>query len=116
MKCSSDLIEAYMDGELDPASKAAVEEHLSTCHACLELTRDFANRAHASGRLPLITPRRLTCSNRSAKRCGRPLRMNGQRRSETRPRAGLRSPLPLSSPYQSRGISAGPKLKRVRGT
>jgi anti-sigma factor RsiW len=34
MNCSRDLIEAYMDEELDPASRAAVEEHLSSCQAC----------------------------------------------------------------------------------
>jgi anti-sigma factor RsiW len=34
MNCSGELIEAYMDEELDPSLKAAVEEHLSTCHDC----------------------------------------------------------------------------------
>ena len=37
MNCSRDLIEAYMDEELDPGLKAAVEEHLSTCQACSEV-------------------------------------------------------------------------------
>jgi len=45
MNCSSDLIEAYMDGELDPASKAAVEEHLSTCQACLEALARFRKQS-----------------------------------------------------------------------
>jgi len=45
MNCSSDLIEAYMDGELDPASKAAVEEHLSTCQACLEAHARFRKQS-----------------------------------------------------------------------
>jgi len=45
MNCSNDLIEAYMDGELDPASKAAVEEHLSTCQACLEAHARFRKQS-----------------------------------------------------------------------
>ena len=45
MNCSSDLIEAYMDGELDPASKAAVEEHLSTCQACLDAHARFRKQS-----------------------------------------------------------------------
>jgi len=36
MNCSRDLIEAYMDEELDPGLRAAVEEHLSNCPACSE--------------------------------------------------------------------------------
>jgi anti-sigma factor RsiW len=36
MNCSQDLIEAYMDEELDPGLTAAVEEHLSNCRACSE--------------------------------------------------------------------------------
>jgi anti-sigma factor RsiW len=34
MNCSPELLEAYMDGELDPGTRASVEEHLSTCEAC----------------------------------------------------------------------------------
>jgi len=45
MNCSSDLIEAYMDGELDPASKAAVEEHLTTCQACLDAHARFRKQS-----------------------------------------------------------------------
>jgi len=45
MNCSSDLIEAYMDGELDPSAKAAVEEHLSTCQACLEAHARFRKQS-----------------------------------------------------------------------
>lgn len=36
MNCSGELIEAYMDEELDAGLKAAVEEHLSTCRDCSE--------------------------------------------------------------------------------
>jgi anti-sigma factor RsiW len=34
MNCSRDLIEAYMDEELDPGLSASVEEHLAGCQAC----------------------------------------------------------------------------------
>src|SRR5580704_16012508 len=34
MNCSRDLIEAYMDEELNPGLRNSVEEHLSSCHAC----------------------------------------------------------------------------------
>ncbi len=37
MNCSRELIEAYMDEELDPGLKAAVEDHLSTCQDCSEV-------------------------------------------------------------------------------
>jgi anti-sigma factor RsiW len=37
MNCSRQLIEAYMDEELDPDLRAAVEEHLSTCQDCSEV-------------------------------------------------------------------------------
>jgi anti-sigma factor RsiW len=36
MNCSRDLIEAYMDEELDPGLSASVEEHLSNCQSCSE--------------------------------------------------------------------------------
>lgn len=36
MNCSRELLEAYMDEELDPAASASVEEHLSTCQGCSE--------------------------------------------------------------------------------
>ena len=36
MNCSRELIEAYMDEELDARLRAAVEEHLSTCQDCSE--------------------------------------------------------------------------------
>lgn len=36
MNCSRDLIEAYMDEELEPGLSASVEEHLSCCQACSE--------------------------------------------------------------------------------
>ncbi len=45
MNCSRDLIEAYMDEELDPASRAAVEEHLSTCRACSEAHSRFREQS-----------------------------------------------------------------------
>ena len=37
MNCSRDLLEAYMDEELDPGLSASVEEHLSGCPSCSEV-------------------------------------------------------------------------------
>ncbi len=36
MNCSRDLIEAYLDRELDPGITAAMEDHFSNCPACSE--------------------------------------------------------------------------------
>jgi anti-sigma factor RsiW len=36
MNCSRDLIEAYLDDELDAAQHLTVEQHLATCPACSE--------------------------------------------------------------------------------
>ena len=36
MTCSRDLIEAYLDQELDPGLSASLEEHLASCQACSE--------------------------------------------------------------------------------
>jgi anti-sigma factor RsiW len=41
MKCSRELIEAYMDEELDPGLSASVEEHLSGCPSCSEVHTRF---------------------------------------------------------------------------
>ena len=41
MTCSRDLIEAYMDEELDPSARAAVEEHLAACQACSAAHTEF---------------------------------------------------------------------------
>jgi anti-sigma factor RsiW len=41
MNCSLDLIEAYMDEELDPGLMAAVQEHLSSCPVCSEAHSRF---------------------------------------------------------------------------
>jgi anti-sigma factor RsiW len=37
MNCSQELIEGYVDRELDPGMKSRVEEHLAACQACTEL-------------------------------------------------------------------------------
>jgi anti-sigma factor RsiW len=37
MNCSHDLIEAYLDDELDPGSSASIEDHLSGCQSCSEI-------------------------------------------------------------------------------
>jgi anti-sigma factor RsiW len=36
MKCSRELIDGYMDEELDPGLHAAVSEHLVDCQRCSE--------------------------------------------------------------------------------
>src|ERR1051326_5150633 len=36
MNCARDLVEAYLDQELDASQRAAVEEHLATCTNCSE--------------------------------------------------------------------------------
>jgi len=36
MKCSRELIEGYMDEELDPGLRAEVSEHLAECQSCSE--------------------------------------------------------------------------------
>ena len=41
MNCSHDLIEAYVDEELDPGLRATVEEHFSNCPACSEAHARF---------------------------------------------------------------------------
>jgi anti-sigma factor RsiW len=41
MNCYRDLIETYLDEELDPGLKAAVEEHLSQCQTCSRLQSRF---------------------------------------------------------------------------
>jgi anti-sigma factor RsiW len=41
MNCSRDLIEAYMDEELEPGLSASVKEHLSSCRNCSEVYSRF---------------------------------------------------------------------------
>jgi len=45
MNCSSDLIEAYMDEELDPTSRLTVAEHLSTCQSCAQSHARFSKQS-----------------------------------------------------------------------
>ena len=45
MNCSRDLIEAYMDEELDPGLSASVEEHLSGCQSCSEIYSRFREQS-----------------------------------------------------------------------
>src|SRR5579863_2574749 len=44
MNCYRDLIETYVDEELDPGLKAAVEEHLSQCQTCSGLRSRFRDQ------------------------------------------------------------------------
>jgi anti-sigma factor RsiW len=56
MNHPGDLISAYLDGELDPATRAQVGEHLESCAACsVELTAVSAARS-ALHDLPMLEP------------------------------------------------------------
>ncbi len=56
MNCSRDLIEAYMDEELDPGVRASVEEHLSGCQSCSEVyARFLEQRAEIRSAAPYYT-------------------------------------------------------------
>jgi anti-sigma factor RsiW len=44
MNCSRDLIEAYLDDELDPGRVASIEDHLSGCASCSEAYSRFRAR------------------------------------------------------------------------
>jgi len=68
MNCSRDLIEAYLDEELDPGPKTAVEEHLSNCQACSEACTRFRElKASIRSAAPYYTaPAQLQQSVREA--------------------------------------------------
>jgi anti-sigma factor RsiW len=70
MNCSHDLIEAYMDEELDPGLTASVEEHLSGCQPCSESYSRFRKqRAEIRRAAPYYTaPQHLERSIRGALR------------------------------------------------
>jgi anti-sigma factor RsiW len=70
MNCSRDLIEAYMDEELDPGLTASVEEHLSGCLSCSEVYSRFREqRAEIRSAAPYYTaPAQLERSIRDALR------------------------------------------------
>ena len=70
MNCSRDLIEAYMDEELDPGLSAPVEEHLSGCQTCSEAYSHFREqRENIRSAAPYYTvPAQLERSIRDALR------------------------------------------------
>jgi anti-sigma factor RsiW len=70
MNCSRDLIEAYMDGELDPGLSVSVEEHLSGCPSCSEIYSRFREqRAEIRSAAPYYTaPAQLERSIRDSLR------------------------------------------------
>jgi anti-sigma factor RsiW len=70
MNCSRDLIEAYMDEELDPGVSASVEEHLSGCRSCSETYSRFREqRAEIRSAAPYYTaPAQLERSIRDSLR------------------------------------------------
>jgi|SRR5579872_2252849 len=56
MNCSLDLIEAYLDAELDPGVIASIEDHLSGCRSCSEtFTRIRAQKANIRSIAPYYT-------------------------------------------------------------
>ena len=56
MNCSQDLIEAYMDEELEPGLSASVGEHLLNCEACSEAYSRFrAQKANIRSTAPYYT-------------------------------------------------------------
>ncbi len=70
MNCSSNLIEAYLDEELDPALRATVEEHLANCQDCSEAhARLRGQKAAIKSAAPYYTaPAQLERSVRDALR------------------------------------------------
>src|SRR5260370_29650230 len=70
MNCSRDLIEAYMDEELDPGFSASLEEHLSGCQTCSEAYSRFREqRENIRSAAPYYTvPAQLERSIRDALR------------------------------------------------
>ena len=70
MNCSRDLIEAYMDEELDPGLSASVQEHLLSCQGCSEAySRLRAQKANIRSAAPYYTaPAELERSVRDALR------------------------------------------------
>jgi anti-sigma factor RsiW len=70
MNCSRDLIEAYMDEELDPGLTISVEEHLSGCQSCSEIHSRFRQqRADIRSAAPYYTaPAQLERSIRDSLR------------------------------------------------
>jgi anti-sigma factor RsiW len=70
MNCSQDLIEAYMDEELDPGPSASVEEHLLGCQTCSEAHSRFrAQQASIRSAAPYYAaPAQLERSVRDALR------------------------------------------------
>jgi anti-sigma factor RsiW len=69
MNCSNDLIEAYMDEELDPGPSASLEEHLLNCQACAEAHSRFRTQKANIRSAPYYTaPAQLERSVRDALR------------------------------------------------
>jgi anti-sigma factor RsiW len=68
MNCSQELIEAYLDEELDPGLSASVKEHLSSCQPCSDLYSRFrVLRERIGSDAPYYTaPPRLQRSVREA--------------------------------------------------
>ena len=50
-----ELVTAYVEGELDPATAAAVERHLADCPLCQTYLRQMEETVRRLGRLPADT-------------------------------------------------------------
>ena len=70
MNCFQDLIEAYMDEELEPGLSASIGEHLLNCETCSETYSRFrAQQANIRSDAPYYTaPMQLERSIRDALR------------------------------------------------
>jgi len=70
MNCSLDLIEAYLDEELDPGDIPTIEDHLSVCRSCSEtFTRFRAQKANIRSIAPYyMAPPQLQQAVRKALR------------------------------------------------
>lgn len=50
-----ELVTAYIEGELDPKTAAAVERHLADCPKCQTYLQQMGETVRRLGRLPAIT-------------------------------------------------------------
>ncbi|HUQ84122.1 MAG TPA: zf-HC2 domain-containing protein [Gemmatimonadaceae bacterium] len=60
MSCEAfdDLLAGYLEGDLGPAQRKAVEAHLASCVRCAALVRDLEQIRHGAGELGELSPSR----------------------------------------------------------
>lgn len=56
MHPNDDLLNAYADGSIDPADRAAIDAHLSSCAVCRQAVEDLREILRAAGALELREP------------------------------------------------------------